>query len=212
MRHSIVIEDFGIRLRPVRLGDAPFIVWVRNLDHAKGNIGDSATDIPTQENWLRKQLACDGDYYFLIESSRGIPVGTYGIYDVENGEGESGRWIVRPQVAAAIPSIVLAFEIAFHRLRLDTLRAHTVSTNHRVISLNRKLGFREVKKHPGSQVIDGQSVDLIQFELKAQEWTKIRESIIPMAQLAKENIRNWEQSAAWDEQQHSDSNGCGALT
>jgi len=198
MQHSIVIADFGIRLRPVRLEDAAFIVWLRNLDHAKGNVGDSATDIASQEEWLGCYFQREGDYYFLMESTCGIPLGTYGIYDVKNGEGESGRWIVRPKIPAAIPSVILAFEVAFERLGLNRLRAHTVSTNHRVLSLNRRLGFRQTKIHSAAQVIDGQAVDLIQFELRAADWFSVRDSILPMAQVAEENIRNWEQSASPD--------------
>ena len=42
MRHNIHLEGFNLRLRPVRIEDAAFIVWLRNLDYVKGNVGDSA--------------------------------------------------------------------------------------------------------------------------------------------------------------------------
>ena len=58
----------GIRLRPVRLEDAPFIVWLRNLVHAKGRVGDSAEDIDSQERWLHAYFDREGDYYFLVET------------------------------------------------------------------------------------------------------------------------------------------------
>ena len=54
MEHSFQAEGYGIRLRPVRMDDAAFIVWLRNLDHVKGKVGDSATDVAGQEAWLRQ--------------------------------------------------------------------------------------------------------------------------------------------------------------
>jgi len=194
MIHSIVIEQFGIRLRPVQLQDAPFIVMLRNMDHTKGKVGDSATDTATQEKWLEGYFARDGDYYFIIETSCGISLGTYGIYEVEGNQAESGRWIVHPEVPAAIPSIVLGFEVAFERLGLARLKARTVSTNHRVLSLNRRLGFQETKNKTESQMIAGKLAHLIEFSLDAQAWGKARAQIVPLARLAEVNIRNWEKS------------------
>ena len=42
MQHAIQAEGFGVRLRPVRMDDANFIARLRNLDHAKGRVVDSA--------------------------------------------------------------------------------------------------------------------------------------------------------------------------
>ena len=83
MEHSFETEGFGIRLRPVRMDDAAFIVWLRNLDHVKGKVGDSATDVASQEAWLNKYFEREGDYYFIAETPGGIPLGTHGIYEYE---------------------------------------------------------------------------------------------------------------------------------
>ena len=104
MRHTIQAEGFGVRLRPVRLQDAEFIVWLRNLEHAKGRVGDSPTEKATQAEWLQAYFGREGDYYFIIETTDGIEVGAYGIYDRTGDSAESGRWVIRPEVPAAIPS------------------------------------------------------------------------------------------------------------
>jgi RimJ/RimL family protein N-acetyltransferase len=194
MRHTLQAEGFGVRLRPVRIEDAPFIVWLRGLDHVKGRGGDSATDATGQEAWLRTYFDRPGDYYFIIETSRGLAVGAYGIYDVKGASAESGRWIIRPEVPAAIPSAMLAFEIAFHQLGLTELRASTVSTNRSVLSLNRRFGFRQTGITPASQVIGGQAVDLVHFLLSAKDWLQLRERIVPLARLAEKQVREWEQT------------------
>ena len=197
MQHSITKEGFGVRLRPVRLDDAPFIVWLRNLDHAKGHIGDSAQSIVTQEKWLQTYFKREGDYYFITETLHGIPVGTYGIYNVVGDLGESGRWVMRPEVPAAIPSIFLGFDAAFECLGLRLVKAFTVSSNHRVLSLNRKLGLKKIGPSPISQVIEGKPVQLIEFELSAQDWSTVRESLLPLASVAGDKIRWGEQNASF---------------
>lgn len=194
MQHSIQSEGFGIRLRPVRLADAAFIVWLRGQDHVRGKVGDSATDTATQENWLRAYFDRPGDYYFIIETASGVPVGTYGIYDLTGQSAESGRWITRPDVPAAIPSAILAFDIAFGPLGLHELRVKTVSTNHSVLSLNRKFGFRQTRVEPAAQTIGGRAVDQVHFLLQEKDWPPVREGLLPLARLAETQVRKWEQA------------------
>jgi len=194
MQHTIHTEGFGVRLRPVRMDDAAFIVWLRNLDHAKGRVGDSATDVANQQTWLRAYFERQGDYYFIIETAGGISVGAYGIYDLRGTSAESGRWIVRPEVPAAIPSVILAFDLAYGRLGLSELRARTISSNQPVLSLNRKFGFRQVRVEVGAQVIGGKNVDMVHFLLTAPEWYRIREQLVPLATVAQTQVREWEQA------------------
>jgi RimJ/RimL family protein N-acetyltransferase len=194
MHHSLSAEGFGVRLRPVQMDDAPFIVWLRNLDHARGRVGDSAADTAAQQAWLEAYFQRQGDYYFIIETLGGNALGAYGIYDKTGDSAESGRWIVRPEVPAAVPSAILAFEIAFDQLRLRELRVKTVSTNTNVLSLNRKLGFQQTRIEPGAQIIGGKPVDMIHFLLEAKEWPKVREKFIPLARLAEKQILDWQQA------------------
>ena len=79
MRHSLYAEEFGIRLRPVRSDDAPFIVWHRNLEHVRGRVGDSAITVQGQEKWLATYFQRGGDYYFIAETQAGTLLGTHGI-------------------------------------------------------------------------------------------------------------------------------------
>ena len=174
MNHSIVAEGFGIRLRPVRMSDAEFLVLLRNSDHAKGKVGDSAMDVAEQEEWLCAYFKREGDYYFVIETACGIPVGAFGIYDVADGCAEIGRWIVRSRVPAAVPSIIPGLEIAFDQLGLRELRTKVVSTNRRVIRLDQQIGFRETRVEPAAQIIGGKPVDLIHMTMTSESWPMVR--------------------------------------
>jgi RimJ/RimL family protein N-acetyltransferase len=196
MEHTLKAEGFGVRLRPVRMEDAAFIVWLRNLEHVKGRVGDSAADTSAQEAWLKAYFKRDGDYYFIVETAGGTAVGAYGIYDVIADSAESGRWIIRPEVPAAIPSALLAFDLAFGALNLKQVRVTTVSTNQSVLSLNRRFGFREVGVEHGRTIIGGKPVDLVRFLMKAEEWPKPREKMLPLARLAEVQVREWERTQA----------------
>lgn len=193
MNHTIQAEGFGIRLRPVQMEDSTFIVWLRNLEHARGRVGDSAADTPAQEAWLQEYFQRRGDYYFILETLGKIPVGAYGIYNLTGSSAESGRWVIRPEVPAAIPCAIVAFDqIAFGKLNLTELRVKTVSTNQPVLSLNRKLGFHQTLVEPAAQVIAGAPVDLVHFLLEKKDWPPVRERLLPLARLAERQVLEWD--------------------
>jgi RimJ/RimL family protein N-acetyltransferase len=194
MRHDIYLEGFDLRLRPVRMEDAAFIVWLRNLDYVKGKVGDSAIDVAGQEAWLRTYFEREGDYYFVVETRGGIPLGIHGIYDVRGTNAEQGRNIVRPEVFAGVPAGILATDLAFGKLKLIELRATAVSTNLTVHSLLRKSGFKQVGIVRDAQVIGGKPVDLVQFFLTAEAWSKVRDSLLPLARLAGTQVLEWEKT------------------
>ena len=183
-----------MRLRPVRMEDAGFIVWLRNLDHARGRVGDSAGDIGSQESWLTKYFERADDYYFIIETSGGIAVGTYGLWDFRDQGAESGRWIIRQDVPAAVPSAILGLDLGFGALGRKLIRVKTVSTNLPVLSLNRKFGMKETHVERDSQIIGGKSVDQIHFILEPAAWIKAKEKLLPLARLAEKQVGEWERA------------------
>jgi len=195
MKHSLVSEGFGVRVRPVRLEDAEFIVWLRNQDYVKGRVGDSAADITSQEAWLRKYFEREGDYYFIVETPSGIPLGTHGIYDIRGTSAEKGRHIIRPEVMAGVPAAILVTDLGFNELGLSELRSTCVATNLPVHSLHLKSGFKQVGVARSAQIIDGKPVDLEHFLLTPEDWQKARARLLPLAQYGEKHILEWEQQA-----------------
>jgi RimJ/RimL family protein N-acetyltransferase len=192
MRHSLTTEGFGVRLRPVRLEDAAFIVWLRNLDHVKGKLGDSATDVAPQEAWLKAYFEREGDCYFIVETLGGIAVGTHGLYEPLNGSAEAGRLVVRPDVPAAVPTSLITFDLAFGEMGLVELRGTSISTNTKVHSYVAKFGFRTVRVEKEAKLVAGQPVDIVHFAMTAAEWQKNRPNVLPIAKYAEAQIRAWE--------------------
>jgi RimJ/RimL family protein N-acetyltransferase len=171
--------------------DAAFIVWLRNLEHVKGKIGDSAVDVPSQRTWLEAYFEREGDYYFIIETLSGIPVGTHSLYDISNGSAELGRWVIRPGVQAAVPSHMVAFTIAFEELHLNALRNATVASNVPVLSISRRFGFEKVTFEQGGRVIGGKPVDMVHFILTAEKWGLTRPKLLASAKVAEELVQQW---------------------
>jgi RimJ/RimL family protein N-acetyltransferase len=194
MNHSLQAEDFGIRVRPVRMEDAAFIVWLRNQEYVKGTVGDSAQNVANQEAWLRAYFEREGDYYFIAETADGIPFGTHSVYDIKGRSGEKGRHVMRPEVLAGVPAGMLVTDIAFGTLKLTELRSHSVSTNRAVHSLHKKTGFKQVGIKRAAQMIGGQPVDLVEFLIVAQDWPKARAGLLPLADMARNQIQQWEKT------------------
>jgi len=194
MRHDIHLEGFNLRLRPVRIEDAAFIVWLRNLDYVKGNVGDSATDVASQEAWLRAYFEREGDYYFIVESLGGIPLGTHGLYNVNGISAEKGRHIIRAEVMAGLPAGILTTEMAFGSMGLRELRVRMVATNTAVQSLHRKSGFKQLGIIPAAQMIAGKPVDMVEFLITAEDWLKVRDDQLPLARVAGAQVLEWERT------------------
>jgi RimJ/RimL family protein N-acetyltransferase len=194
MRHDIQSEGFGIRVRPVRMEDAAFIVWLRNLEHVRGRVGDSAATLTAQEAWLERYFEREGDYYFIVETQGGILLGTHGLYDLVRTTAVKGRHIIRPEVYAGVPAATLATEIGFGRLGLTEMQSTCVSTNRQVRSLHLKTGFREVGILRAAQMIEGRPADLLQFVLTPSDWEQARPKVIPLAELAGKAVLEWERT------------------
>lgn len=194
MNHTIAAEGLGVRIRPVKMEDAPYLVWLRNLGHAKGKVGDSAMDVAGQEEWLRAYFQREGDYYFVVETLCGVPMGAFGIYDTVGDSAEFGRWIIEPHAPGALPGGILGIQVAFHQLGLRELRTKVVSTNQRVIQLEKKVGFRETQDEPSLQVIGGKPTRLIHMAMSAAEWDAIYPRMKGIAAIMASHIPQWERS------------------
>ena len=195
MNHSIVSEGYGVRVRPVRMDDAGFIVWLRNLEHAKGMVGDSATDIASQEKWLRDYFERDGDYYFVLETACGIPVGTYGFYNLTKESVDIGRWIVWPESSAAVPSVLIGIDIGFQRLGARKIHLTVVTTNARATKLYYWMGFKKTHIETDAQIINGKPVDLMHMEMDEEDWDSGRKRLLPVAVMLEVQVKKWEQAS-----------------
>ena len=178
MKHDISAENFGVRLRPVRLDDAALIVELRNSLHAIRYIGDSAKTVTAQEKWLCDHFEQPDDYNFIIELSQpSKSVGMLGIYNIQGERGEWGRWVIRPGVLAGSASAWLALHVCYEVLRLRDVYGLIVENNGQVLSFHRRAGYVERGFHPVRRVIGGQSVRMVEMVTSRAEWPKVSRTL-----------------------------------
>lgn len=144
MKHRITLDGYGYRLRPVKLSDAQFIIDVR-LEDAERNqfIHTISRDIKEQECWIETYFERENDFYFVVENRlTGQSEGLIGIYDINDGEAEWGRWVIKKGSLAAVESVDLLYRIAFEKIGLNELYCRTVQDNYEVVSFHNSIGER----------------------------------------------------------------------
>ncbi len=180
MKHDYVLQGGGCKLRPVTKQDAAFLVDLRNQPFTKGYINTTSLSLDDQLTWIKNYENRDGDYYWIIENIEGRSVGAHGLYNIKNGEGTPGRWVMFPDadIFAVIP-IYLIDCFAFETLRLNRLVFDVVSTNDRVIKYHRIYGAKELHTQKNAHVIDGVSVDFVWFEKTFEMWSTLKRKWAP---------------------------------
>ena len=163
-----------MRIRPVRLEDAAFLVRLRNSPHALGKLCDTAQEVSAQEAWLKKYFQRENDYYFIVERMRdGRAVGACSLYDIKDDVAEWGRWVIEPRVPAASISMWLSFHAAFDLLGLKTLHFLVVEDNVRMLSILKRIEAGWIGIHPAARLIGSRSVRFAELRVEKAEWPRI---------------------------------------
>ena len=142
MKHSFSIEGYSYCLYPVTTEDAPFIVEVRLEDSGRNKyIHTISPDISLQIEWIEKYYETPNDYYFLIKNklTKGKE-GLISIYNINNGKGEWGRWVIKKDSLASIESFYLMCCIAFEQLGLNEVYSRTILENENVVCFHDSVG------------------------------------------------------------------------
>lgn len=190
MKHNIIVEKFGVRLRPAGLDDAALIVRLRNSPHALEFIGDSARSVPEQEAWLRRYFERPDDYCFMIETIHdGKTVGMLGVYGIEGDTGEWGRWVLEPGVPAAPASAWLALHVCFDVIALKTVRGLVVETNKEVLSFHKRVGYTHIGFHPEPRTIGGRQVRMVEFRTTRSDWPAMSATLERYALMAQQLMK-----------------------
>ena len=178
MTNIPVLSGFGCRLRPVEIGDAEFIVRLRNQPFAKGAIHATSNSVEKQVEWINLWQQKEDDYYWIIEDLiTGAPIGTIGFYDVDFicKEGMPGRWVMMPQANVNIMApVFLMYEYIFNTLKIERLIIDVVPTNKKVLKFHKLYGANQIEtpeKYLGEESDVG--AKMIWFELKSSQWPEI---------------------------------------
>ncbi len=179
MNHSVILRNDERTLRPVRLGDAEFIVRLRNQSYAKNCVNDTSIDVERQRQWIRDYLKRDNEYYWIIETPDGEPFGTTSLYhyDAEKNQIESGRWVElkgEKYMYNLFRSAVQFNGFAFDVLKVDRVVFDVVDTNRRVIRYHQSYGAESIGIEKSAVVLGGVPHDVMWMQITREKWPQIR--------------------------------------
>jgi RimJ/RimL family protein N-acetyltransferase len=172
MRHAIHLSGLLYSLRPVKSTDASAIILLRSSKDPRNKfIHSTSASVEDQNAWLENYFERDSDYYFVVYNNlTGETEGLIGIYDVEKGSGEWGRWVLRPGSLAATESMDLMYKVAFNILNLSSVYSRTLSDNVSVVRLHDAIVGKRACVHRHYTSLNGVTYDAIEHEVSALDY------------------------------------------
>jgi RimJ/RimL family protein N-acetyltransferase len=165
-------------LRPAATADSAFILSLRTDAELSRYINPTSVKLDDQQTWMRRYFARPGDYYWVIErSSTARPEGAIAIYDVDQGQAEWGRWILRKGSLAAVESALLVYRAGFDVLRLQRMFCRTVSVNRSVVSFHASCGLQTSPNGHLKVKLRGRQYDVVEQFVTAANWPAIERSL-----------------------------------
>ena len=158
------ITGLNYKLRSVTTDDSKEILKLR-LDPALNSYLHKTTP-EGHQRWIQGQMSLLDDYYFAIEDLSTNQInGFIGLYNVANGSGEWGRWILNSNSMAAMESYWLILRFGFS-LDLTSIFCRTDVRNHKVISIHNRLPYSKVNPYRD----DRYHLDYLTHTLNISDW------------------------------------------
>jgi RimJ/RimL family protein N-acetyltransferase len=139
-----IIKGKNISLRSVEIGDAEFILPLRLDPIISEHLNKVSPSIELQREWIKNQRERPNDYYFIILDKDNNPIGTVGLYDIneQNKTFNWGRWIIIKTAPfyAAIETTLLIYNYAFEILKLEKALSEVRTKNINVVNFHLSYG------------------------------------------------------------------------
>lgn len=97
---TYVIRGKNIVMRAATPGDAQFVYELRTNDEKTRYLNRIEGTVDDQQLWLERSYADPSQFYFVIESKRGEPIGLSRIHALEGDRFDMGSWIMKAGVSA----------------------------------------------------------------------------------------------------------------
>lgn len=122
--------------------DAQDIVNLRNDPANNKFLFQKPISVDEQLTWIKKNIGSEKARNFKVANIDNEFKGTISIYNIEQGRGEFGRYIVTNPVNA-IEAEYLLLKICFEQLGMNAIYCQTNLLNRAVWGQHLKLGFRQ---------------------------------------------------------------------
>ena len=152
-----IIEGNFIRMRAAQIEDAQFTYDIRQDKEKTKYLHPVHGTVEDQKDWLIRQREREGDYFFVVEDKKKVPIGTIALCNIQGEEGEPGRLVIYGDSAQNMEANLLLTDFAFFTCGLSKLHYTVLEKNQNVNSFTKKLGgteeFREFDKELNATVI-----------------------------------------------------------
>lgn len=122
--------------------DAADVIKLRNDPANNKFLFQKPITVEQQVEWIRNNKNSDKAKNFTVTDIKGEFKGTISIYNIENGRGEFGRYIVTNPVNA-IEAEYLLLRVCFEQLGMNAVYCQTNLLNKAVWGQHIKLGFKQ---------------------------------------------------------------------
>jgi len=136
VENGVILGKF-CKLRPVTVGDAGFIVRLRNDERKSTHISKGVQTVEAQADWIsfyltryRKGL----EYYFIACDMQDKPCGTVRLYHINAHECTGGSWVMQAGTPTAISleTYLMPLHFAFETLSKSIVHIDVRKENTRV--------------------------------------------------------------------------------
>lgn len=146
MVYDGVIKGKFVSLRSITVDDAEFSYNIRADKNNCDTVGQLASDINAQREFIQKQIEKPGDYYFVVANNKNERIGLIGIYDIHDDIGEFGREVNIGEPMETIEATLLLNDFCKDVLHLKKICYVIYENNKRNISNANKRGGNFIKK------------------------------------------------------------------
>lgn len=138
-----------VNLRDVEVSDSKFILDLRTDSRKSKFLHKTEYDIEAQENYIKKYKNINDEYYFIIESKLGEPLGTIRIYDNKPDSFGSGSWLTvkNAPFVAAIEADYLMKKFGFETLGYNNSHFDVRKKNKKVVDYHKLMGAKIVNEN-----------------------------------------------------------------
>lgn len=140
MVYDSIIKGKFVTLRSINPDDAEFSYNIRADKKNRDTVGQLASSIEAQRDYIINQMKKPGDYYFVVLNNNNERIGLIGVYDIHGEMGEIGREVNVGEPMETLEASLLINDFCRNVLKLKKLCYVIYSNNKKNISNVKKRG------------------------------------------------------------------------
>lgn len=134
------IKGKYVALKPADEADSAFTLSLRQDPQFTAFLPRLDITLEQQKAWIAAQREREDDYFFVVWTNEGVPIGTVSVYNVNGDTSESGRLALRGNALQNTEACLLLFRFAFDVLHLKEVTGYIVDGNRRAERFNSQFG------------------------------------------------------------------------